>query len=220
LQVLQDDVFDFLHLRICMRFYKVLARKQTGAYPTASQRQEVSRRILQLVSSEDGHNDRVLNHLDEIALEVARAVTDMSSIAISAGTAQYTDRDLIQNATNGLWSALEQQQHDELASVSRLLTTRTLHHASHFSQLDTLQISNLQRTWSMNRSLKGVPLAPDLDDIARRLAHVAVIHWKVWSDLVYLDDSESGPGFPGSSSDSQMHPVTLDDFSTQSVPRT
>lgn len=196
LQGLQDDIFDFVHLRICMKFYENLARKQTGTSPDPSQRQETSYRILQLVPADD----RVVSHRGTIALEIARSVSDMSRNVPSSRPAQSdVDPDLDQAAASGLREALEQQLHSEMNFVSRLLANRTVFFTSQFCQLDTLQISNLQRTWSVKRSLKGLPLAPDLDDIARRLAHVAVIHWKVWSDLVYLDDSQPGPGFSRSS---------------------
>ncbi|KAK5954709.1 Protein SOSEKI 1 [Knufia fluminis] len=204
LQVLRDDLFDLIHLRICMKFYQDHALKQTGIRPTHSQCQKVSHRILQLVSSEDGDNDRVLDHFDSIALEIARvvAVAAASWNACSPRLAQEgVDPDLVQTATDGLWAALELQQLSEIELVATWLARRTVHFTSQFSQLDTLQISNLQRMWSADRSSKELPLAPDMDDIARRLAHIAVIHWRVWSDLVYLDDSQPDSEVLWSSSD-------------------
>lgn len=188
LQALQSDILDLVQLRICMRTHYELARAH-GQSATSAKLRYVSARIMQLVHAEDGTRESVECHLRDIAMEIARTVTAISWDS-KPSKQELTMLDTqYQVALRRLQERLEADHDDVVNHVLRQLVEQTTGHASRFRKMDTLGISNEQRTWSMTRSLKGSILAPDVDDISRRLAHVAVIHWEVWSELVYLDSS-------------------------------
>ncbi|KAK5077236.1 Protein SOSEKI 1 [Lithohypha guttulata] len=185
LQVLQNDIVDLIQLDICLETFEELARKQPGRHPSPSEVQRISDRLKQLMTN-DGVCEGVELHREEIIGEIARAaagvgVGDVLSTPSNIATVHFDQADL------HLRRNLRQKYSHGLEVLTSQLSEKTSWHANRFSRLpDTLAISNDQRSWSARRSEKGFSAAPDLEDIARRLAHIAVIHWQVWHDLVYL----------------------------------
>jgi hypothetical protein len=60
--------------------------------------------------------------------------------------------------------------------------------------MTTLAISETQRHWHERRKeTQPWRNMPETGDMARILAHMAVLHWTVWADLVYLEQ-EQEPG--------------------------
>ena len=188
IQVLRNDILDIVQLSICDRTYSELATLRLGSCPTTARVQEVSGRIVQLMTSEDGLSEGVSRHRDAIALEIARAIADIKLDDKTSRPMSLSRRD-IRSAAIHLLRNLKDRHDDTLRTATEDLFDRTLDFANQFLRIDTLQISNLQRQWSLDRSAKGFPLRPDAKDISRRLAHIAVIHWQVWSQLAYTDSS-------------------------------
>lgn len=183
LQSLQNDFVDCAQLHICSNTFIELTLKWSGRAPSNAEIEEVNHRVLQLTTNEEGEYEGPNRHLEEVALELGRAATGASQDITSRHNFHFDAQYAID-----LLQARFQEQHGEIMSqMSQQLLQRTRAHSAAFGRLNTLQISNLQRTWVINRSSKGFPLPPDIEDISRRLAHVAVIHWEVWSGLVYLD---------------------------------
>lgn len=184
---LQNEILDLTQLRICMAVFEDSVHQAQGRSPSAAQSSEVFDRFLQLISSEDGNSEGVHCHLEEIAVEIARAST-----AVSPGNSPDPDRPLPKFDPLQIEGLLETWLRDKLyettGQVIEEVTERTLYHAHQFRKLDTLQVSNAQRVWTANRSTKSFFLAPEVEDVARRLAHIITIHWAVWSDLFYLKD--------------------------------
>lgn len=188
---LRHEVLDLTQLRICMSTFEELALAHRGRRPTAVELEDISDRFLQLIYSEDGTNEIVACHMDEIATEIARAVNAMSAGAEPRAYKQGACKIDVQRAIDRLDNRLENEQFSVLDEVIEELTERTVHYTSRFQKLDTLQISNAQRLWSTTRSMKNFVPAPDIEDIARRLAHIIIIHWSVWVNIAYLEDDES-----------------------------
>lgn len=188
LQLLRNDVCDLVHLEICLKTFRELYRAQQGKAPSRAAVQTLSERLIQLSTSEDGINEGIEPHRKNIALELARA-----SLGAGSTSARISPSDLakmkVSEADEHLKRNLRQLYDSQLTDVVHRLNKCTLHHAHRLAKLpDTLAISNNQRAWSIQRSETGLSTTPDIEDISRRLAHIAVIHWQVWSDLVYLGE--------------------------------
>lgn len=184
---LQNEVLDLTQLRICMGVFEESVRRSQGRSPSAAQSSEVFDRFLQLISSEDGNSEGVNCHLEEIAIEIARASSGVSPGISSDSESPVPEFDP-QQIERRLETCLQDNLHEMTGQVIEEVTERTLYHACQFRKLDTLQVSNAQRIWTANRSTKSFFLAPEVEDMARRIAHIISIHWAVWSDLFYLKD--------------------------------
>lgn len=194
IEVLRTDLLDLVQLEICEITYCKLAGQQPQKGSSRPGQQKLSDRILKLISSEDGTCDRIENHIDAIAIELARAVADIDVDIASPSSTSLPSDSTIKLATSLLKKNLDQEKemhNDTMYYVVDEVVKRTIFHAKSFEKLDTLQISNSQRTWSMDRLAKGFLVAPDVEDISRRLAHIAIIHWQVWYGLVYSGSSRS-----------------------------
>ena len=186
IQVLRNDILDLVQLRICGQTYDELATMRNGKTPTTAEAQVVCSRIVQIMTSDEGFSEGVSRHKDAISLEIARAVAGIK-VDSKPSHAIALSRNDIRRASARLQRSLQDKHSETLTTTTEELYNRTLVFANGFFQIDTLQISNSQRQWSMTRSAKGFPLEPDVEDISRRLAHIAVIHWQVWSELAYTD---------------------------------
>lgn len=186
---LRNEVLDLTQLRICIDTFEELAISRQGRQPTATKSTEISDRLLLLMSSEDGNSEGVACHLDEIATEIARAASGVSTEVKS----QDADNLDLQYVLDRLETRLADEQFSVMGKVLEELIEGTMHYAFQFQKLDTLQVSNAQRVWTTKRSSKSLTPAPEIEDIARRMAHIIVIHWAVWAKLVYLEDDEVKP---------------------------
>lgn len=202
LQALQHDIQDLVQMRICTTTYVTLVKRKNPKSPVNPvEFHHLQERIVQLMHSEEGVNEGVGCHLEEIAFEISRAVTAANG-GSNPGAVECTMStfELDPDATLAQLSARLDNQYDIFQEETmRQIADATYQHASRWQKLgkSTLDISIEQKRWSDTRNLKASPLVPDLHDISRRLAHIASIHWQVWSELVYLKtDSEahSGPG--------------------------
>lgn len=190
LACLRHEVLDLTQLRICMNHFEQLALAQKGRRPTVVEAANITDRFLRFISSDDATNESeaVDCHVEEIAAEIVRAVSVMSTGVQPQTPEQVTCQVDVQQAIDELEDRLKREQFSVMSEVIEELTERTAYHASQFQKLDTLQMSNAQRVWSTNRALKNFLPAPDMEDIARRLAHIIIIHWSVWVNLAYLED--------------------------------
>ena len=196
---LREEVSDIVHLEICCEYLS--SRLNGQCHP--SQWQTFRTRLLDLTDGECSHaagsNEIWKTHLDALSAEVTRAV--FAELQPSRNSIPATAF-----ATNhkGLLAHFQQVE-SRLDRFAAELQNRVLKHASIFQQLSALQISEMQQHHQQSRQ-NGIHgrVIPDVDDIARRLAHMAVIHWRVWWDL-YLPIMErvatgvSGGDLPGSS---------------------
>jgi hypothetical protein len=95
------------------------------------------------------------------------------------------------------------------------LEERTFAHAAIFQKQSPLQISEAQKRWQQRRHDEKLWRA-DIEDVARRVAHIAVLHWKIWAGLVYLEGEEEavgGGGSPNSVATKEHSTPPIDDMS-------
>ena len=180
---LREEVSDLAHLELCCNCLSIHQQRDQLLMRT------FKIRLLDLTDGEcnqaAGSNAIWDAHLDAISTEVTRAVhagSDPSACQISAAAFTRYHSHL---------STRFEQIDSPLHGLAAELQRRVLRHVSIFKQLSALQISELQQQHQQSRQ-NAAPgrHVPDVEDIARRLAHMVVIHWRVWRELYdSADDS-------------------------------
>lgn len=71
--------------------------------------------------------------------------------------------------------------------ISQELEKHFFQHARTFNGMHNLTISHEQVRWGKRHHLTDPLNAyPDIEQLARNLAHISILHWRIWADLVYL----------------------------------
>lgn len=210
LRAIQREVQTEIHLHACSEVYKALSQHLAGQ---ASTRSLISQRLKTILDTEETTLD--YDHLPpdqisslwsdntpflaiEIAQQAYRALKRPFT-SIPANIIAATEKNLRQRFD------IEQQQHRWAEDAAYQLRRATLHWCAIFQKMSPLEISEGQRSHQRRRHspparggiLDGEDSVAtdtaersrtfDLEDTARRLAHMAVLHWRIWKRLAYLD---------------------------------
>ena len=175
---LREEISDLVHLTICCDYLTSHMRRRLDPRLL----KDLQTRLLDLTDGEGGFeagaNATWDTHLDAISAEVTRAVFASSYNAtrkIPAAAFLQTRHDLKRQF---------QQIDIRLGSLAaKKLHESVLRHTTTFHQLSALQISETQQQNQQQRQSGAQGRhVPDLEDLARRLAHISIIHWRVWSE--------------------------------------
>lgn len=92
--------------------------------------------------------------------------------------------------------AYSQQHTSESRKLLRDLERAIIQHAEKFGRMTPKEMSTKQVEWQTNcQHIFQSRYVPELEDIARRMAHMSVLHWQVWKDMAYLPAFEEiAPG--------------------------
>lgn len=188
---LHNEILDYAHLEICMTIHQ----ERLGSV-TATHLEElaVKHRILQLMTNPEGTSEGVRQHVQNIDLEIRRAVLDHAECSRPKSASNLVQSMILDDDGTDfadLKDVLNEKEEDELSSLSERLLEPTLLFAKKFLKMDTLQISNYQRACQDQRANNGSTevLVPDITDLSSKIAHMGVIHWQIWAELAYLDES-------------------------------
>lgn len=182
---LQEDVQDILYLHICVHVFKGFIHQHfsdrelpPGTYKT------LQWRIITIVENDSSgcRSESWQAQIEAVAMEITRAAY------AECGLKHCTIPDEDFKSTTGyLRQAFTPKSYGNLAyKLHMKLEQMTLAHASTFQEWSPLQISEAQKHWQQSRLDKSLWRA-DAEDVARRVAHIAVLHWNVWAELVYLE---------------------------------
>ncbi len=192
LEQLRVDTRDLGHLRTSLVVFDEL-RSWLGSNQPPSVSSEVytqfQSRILAIVDERTEDGDRWQISSANVALEITRAAYALcghSKVVVPDCLIQSTlcrMNDLISGHTSQgmfIWESLQED-----------LTFKAIHHAQMFNDMTPLAMLNAQQQWQQQREQRtSFRTLPEVEDIARRVAHVGILHWKIWANLVYLDDGE------------------------------
>jgi hypothetical protein len=182
---LQEDVQDIIYLHICMHVFKVFIRQRFGdrEFPPGTDK-TLQWRIITIVENDNSgsRSESWRVQIEAVAMEITRAAY------AEYGLKHYTiPDDDFESTTGCLRRAFTPESYGILASkLHTKLEQMTFTHASIFQERSPLQISEAQKHWQQSRLDKN-PWQADAEDVARRVAHIAVLHWNVWAELVYLE---------------------------------
>ncbi|OJD18878.1 hypothetical protein AJ78_01133 [Emergomyces pasteurianus Ep9510] len=161
-----------------------------------------------------GHSTirRFESNIPNIALEIARVaqtIEDGSSrLAYPAERIIHSVSDRLHPFINNLFWDVRDRVQQELQSV-------TVSFAKQYWCMTALDIADSQHVGQLPDSVP-LPRVPDIQCLGKRLAHIGVLHWRVWAPLIYSpeDGALSGshfvaPGVTGEDLDNLPRPPSL-----------
>ena len=184
---IQEDVQDIIFLHICVHAFNSFTRSRFGNRMVPSRTYAtLQRRITTIVENDDSgtRNDSWQAQIENVAMEITQAAyveCGHARLPIPDDDFEFTTRHL-ERAFSQNFGSLANELHAKLEEM-------TFTHASVFQDQSPLQISEAQKHWQQSRQENEIWRA-DPEDIARRIAHIAVLHWRVWAALVYLKGDE------------------------------
>ena len=182
---LQEDVQDILYLHICVHVFKGFIHQHFGdrELPPGTYK-TLQWRIITIVENDSSgsRSESWQVQIEAVAMEITRAAY------VECGFKHYMiPDDDFKSTTEYLRQAFTPKSYGNLACKLHVkLEQMTLTHASIFQEWSPLQISEAQKHWQQSQLDKSLWRA-DAEDVARRVAHIAVLHWNVWAELVYLE---------------------------------
>jgi hypothetical protein len=201
LKEIRLDIQDLLHLNMCLFVFDQLSQKLSSAHSKNFPSRHVSEKHVQdaqallrnrIMDITDGNFDQVpqiwLEHVEAIAVELCRA-----AYHLRRGHGAQVPANIVAEATKFLTTFFEDEHlhQDRVRELQFAIEKEAHKHILNFRNMNTLEISHAQKHWLQDRAKRfHWRLLPEIEDIARRLAHVATIHWRVWADLVYLESDE------------------------------
>jgi hypothetical protein len=205
---IRDEIQDIIHLNLCLCLFDQLVNQlQTlDSDPPlaprlvgngfAEARLSLQERMMDLTQWNSELDLTIseiwLSYIPTLALELVRAAFDARGRAASS-----ISSDDVTNISKRLAREFEREREHGLAvaRVVRILEHATHRHARVFQNMTTLAISEAQKQWSQKQPPRRQwPSMLKLAHMARSLAHMAVINWRVWADLVYLEDADDLSG--------------------------
>ena len=193
LEKVRSDMQDLAHLRMSLLVFDELqlwlmsGKPNTVSLATYS---KIQVRILAIVDELPDDTDPWKTSSADVALEITRAA------CTSCGCPEAAIPDCVIQSTYHRLNALFCRQTAECAllwgSLQEELACRAIHHAHNFNEMTPLAIFQAQQQWQQQQEQKTSfrPL-PNIEDISRRLAHVGILHWKIWAVLVYLGNADN-----------------------------
>jgi hypothetical protein len=155
----------------------------------------LSSRIITIIESGDSEsrNESWQAQIEDIAMEITYA----AHAEPARQHCTIPGHDDIERTTKHLRLEFETSFASKDNRFHAELEERTFAHAAIFQKQSPLQISEAQKRWQQSRHDEKRWRA-DIEDVARRVAHIAVLHWKIWAGLVYLEGEEEAVGGGGS----------------------
>lgn len=191
---LRADLQNLINLDICWYIFDVYVQSQQGYVPSQAETYVTFRsRIWPLLGeNDDGYREasRWQGNISSVALEIAR----MASVVC------YRDDMVCDNVIAPIERALEWHLSHE-SSVFQLFQTaareKLLESTSSFAKkylnMSPLAICESQRPLQSQYGGSVSQRHMDIDFIAMRLAHMGVLHWRVWAPILYTRDENSEP---------------------------
>jgi hypothetical protein len=187
---LQEDVQEILYLHICVHVFKAFVHHRFSIKELPQRTYETLQRRILTIVEDDRSGSRSENRLaqfEAVAMEITRAAyveCGLKHSTIPDDDFESTTRYLRWAFTANSYGILAKKLHTKLEEM-------TFMHASIFQEWSPLQISEAQKHWQQSRLDKN-PWRADAEDVVRRVAHIAVLNWKVWAELVYVEGQSHG----------------------------
>lgn len=200
LSAMRDQIQDIIHINICLGVSKKQVTRLVGSrynpselHPILGTRiKDLQTRILDLTDGHMNPNETMAQmwsqHCGEIALELTNA-----ALGVCKRTGCILPDWEIEATAKELWTQFENERLHGVGAklLAGALERAAQEHARSFEQMTTLDISEMQKRHHHLRhgsqhEYQQWRQMPTVDDMARKLAHVAVVHMRVWADMVYL----------------------------------
>lgn len=212
---LRDDIQDIVHLNICFSMFHGAVCDVTRGQPFSVPDQAFASLRLRIFAilehserpAAEGTTAAWQKNIDNIALEIVRTANVWCNHdskwhpTLSVTELPTIPDEQVQMTRLRLHEAMKTEEYQRFANSIKLdVISNTAYHASRFNSFGARGISEEQRVWISRRSLgicepvcsSGAPSrtvclsAVDVEDIARRLAHMVVLNWRIWANLCYV----------------------------------
>lgn len=174
---LREDLSDLVHLEACWDLYcdKHMVHNDNG-------RQVFESRLLDLTEGESIHEPGSSlvweSHLNSLATELAGRV-----LTGSRWSGETVPFERVAGTVEELREKFDKGVEGRIETLKSELLDTMLRYVSDFKRLSALELSQLQQNHQQSaQNRRQGRYIPNKDDIARRMAHIAVIHWRVWCD--------------------------------------
>lgn len=217
---LRVDLQDLINLEICYYIMDSLLSRQGRHHPLQPQvYANLQSRILSLLEDNDGYHGSHKepcwqSNIGSIALEIGR----VACFACGCHSVPDDVISVIERTLTTCFSGDSAVFQYYQKSVRDRLEAATFALAKDYMHMSPLSICESQRARPCLNSGQGQipPPAPppqqhqqtpqqfryaDYDAIARRLAHIGVLHWRVWAPLLYAREEAAAPEAGGVSGD-------------------
>lgn len=175
---LRSDVRDTVNLGVCTVLFAVLLdRAGHSEPPTSDMLGSLRFSCLSILEDFDGEA-RWGQHIEHIALEITRSAHRVCGSTHLSSDLEFAE-DFISEAVGsglGCWSQMQKNVEVELWSSLQA-------HVNVYEKMSPLDMLSHAETYT---NVASRPLSFEFDCIARRIAHIGMLHWRVWAPLIYL----------------------------------
>ncbi|KAL2013818.1 hypothetical protein VTN00DRAFT_1343 [Thermoascus crustaceus] len=185
------ELQNMINLDICWCIFETYLRKQNRylSLPAVTYSNFRSRILSLLEENEDCYDSRWLKTRSSVSLEIARF-----ACAACRGDDAVSD-DVLSDIERQLGSCLSNESrpfHYFQEPLLEKLENTTFAYAKKYLYMSPLAIceSQLPRQFGYEPPISQRHI--ELEGIAMRLAHIGVLHWRVWAPILYLRDEISG----------------------------
>ncbi|KAK2850752.1 hypothetical protein FQN49_005352 [Arthroderma sp. PD_2] len=217
---LRADIQDLMGLEICSRVFELVAIEQGRHSPYYQQaKSALPSRICCILDdcpngitaeysarfaspSTPNANDKWRSNIGLIALEIAQSLCSLDGSSKSNTFPDGKTLHSVEKYLDFFFTSPTGQSREFSLSIQSDLEEATFAYVKKYLQMTPLEMSEDQRPRQYSDSRKLTSFSQQLllsvDDIAKRLAHIGVLHWRVWAPVLYLHE---GPGVsfaPGS----------------------
>ena len=185
LQNIMLELKTLLNLRICHDVYcsQVLDRRYNPSHPSFHQ---VRQFVLPVITDEAGDEIWDTTSINDIALEIARRIPAVRHKHRSLAYEAQRVTDYMQEALNPTSST----SRNVMDSIHNELEDLVLYYLGLYESMVPSMIADSWKSEIMSNSFPTYLYL--LHDIARRVAHIGLLHWNVWGPLVYMKDFSEG----------------------------
>jgi hypothetical protein len=129
-------------------------------------------------------NDRWQSNTNRIALEISRAISEVHGCNNSNNNLDGRILFIVEKTLTSCFTPESTRFQYSRDFVQKRLEAATFAFARKYLHMRPLEICESQRTGQLQNHV-AEPQCTDLERIAKRLAHIGVLHWKVWAPLLY-----------------------------------
>ena len=123
------------------------------------------------------------NNLDLIAIEIVRAV--YVSRGQNCNCISPAEVDSVRETLLRLFRGQYAEHQRIVTKIHEDIERATVVHARRFHAMSPYQIAESQKQERLQRQKQSGQRPPDLEDVARKIAHIAVLNWNVFAGMVY-----------------------------------
>ncbi|KAK2801875.1 hypothetical protein FQN51_005024 [Onygenales sp. PD_10] len=196
----QEHIEILIILEICRRvFEKVMGALGGNLSPDPATYATLQSRVLSIIEhadnsmiKDDSVTARFKYNRNYIALEIARVAQMIQANSYGLATT-YPDNVAISYTLAQLATSVEEPEFTEASGhVKQRLLQATTEFVNRYWSMSPLQVADSQHMRQQSDNIP-VPQIPDIECLGKRLAHITVLHWRIWAPILYSAEEGKSP---------------------------